>query len=264
MSYQLALFGHPVEHSLSPHIHQQFARQFELDIEYRLIDVESRDLNQQVTEFFTAGGHGANVTVPHKQRVICLTNQLSKRAQRTGAVNTLMLTKEGLTGDNTDGIGLINDLADKDIHIANKRLLIIGAGGAVQGILPHLIDSQPSSIHITNRTQKKAVDLVTGLARCQVLDPDHNEPAFDIIINGTSLGHHGQIPPLNPTWFSDSTLAYDLSYGQAAEGFLNASRKLGAQQVHDGLGMLYQQAAEAFALWFGHNPEVLINDAHIK
>lgn len=259
MTYQLALFGHPVNHSLSPEIHRDFARQFNLDINYQLIDVNTDKLNKQVQSFFAQGGHGANVTVPHKQQVMAVVDHLTERAQQASAVNTLSIRNNQLWGDNTDGDGLVNDFKHKEIQTNNRRLLIIGAGGAVQGILPALLATGPQQIFIHNRTPEKAQRLANQSPQCQVLSSDTNTGAFDVIINGTSMGHHGISPPLKAEWINPQTQIYDLSYGQAARAFLHQAKQLGAEKVYDGLGMLHHQAVLAFNQWFNHMPELNIS-----
>jgi Shikimate 5-dehydrogenase len=221
MTYQLALFGHPVKHSLSPQIHHQFAQQFDLEIDYQLIDVTTDQLHQRVQQFFENGGYGANITVPHKQHIIKVSDKLTDRAQQAGAVNTLFLKDHQLWGDNTDGDGLINDFQQKTIFTKNKRILIIGAGGAVQGILPSLLKTQPTAIYIHNRTQAKSQTLAATSPHCYALNDTENNQSFDLIINGTSLGHRGLSPDLKTSWTSAKTTAYDLSYGPAAKPFLN-------------------------------------------
>ena len=264
MIYQLALFGHPVKHSLSPQIHQEFARQFELEIQYSLIDVSNEKLHHRVQDFFAQGGHGANITVPHKQSAMSLPDQLTERAQQAGAINTLFIKDQQLWGDNTDGEGLINDLREKNIKLSNQRILIIGAGGAVQGVLPSLLKTQPSAIYIHNRTQLNAQKLAAQSKQCHVLTASDNETTFDLIINGTSLGHVGQSPPLDPEWINSSTTVYDLSYGKAAEPFLKQSCTLGAEKHYDGIGMLHHQAALAFNRWFKHMPTIKLNPFELR
>ena len=254
MSHQLALFGHPVTHSLSPKIHQGFAQQFGLDIEYRLIDVTNDALHRRVRQFFENGGHGANITVPHKQAVMAVTDQLTDRAQQAAAVNTLFKQDGQLWGDNTDGDGLINDLKNKNISTKNQLILIIGAGGAVQGILPSLLKTKPEAIYIHNRTQTKAQTLAATSSRCHALNESVIKQPFDLIINGTSLGHQGKSPELKPSWIDHHTTIYDLTYGKAAMTFLQQAIKLGAKNAYDGLGMLHHQAALAFYQWFRHMP----------
>lgn len=258
MIYQLALFGHPVKHSQSPQIHQEFARQFGLDIKYQLIDVTTDELHRRVHQFFDQGGHGANVTVPHKQAVMTVTDQLTERATQAGAVNTLYLKDNQLWGDNTDGIGLVKDLQQKNIDLRNKRILIFGAGGAVHGVLPALLQQNPGSIDIYNRSQAKAeqlaekYDLITSLTKPALLT---GTVKYELIINGTGCGHAGISPPI-PHNLPPKTVAYDLSYGAVTEPFMHACQLAGLKHVFAGLGMLRQQAAYAFKQWFDRYPNV--------
>ncbi|MCW8870434.1 MAG: shikimate dehydrogenase [Proteobacteria bacterium] len=258
MTYQLALFGHPVNHSLSPEIHRDFARQFNLDINYQLIDVNTDKLNKQVQSFFAQGGHGANVTVPHKQQVMAICDQLTDRAQQAGAVNTLFKKNDQLWGDNTDGIGLLADLQQKQFNPDGKSILIIGAGGAVHGIIPALLDSHPAFIDIVNRTESKAEKLAETHQKLNHIKHStwlNQSKQYDLIIHGTGCGHQGLSPPL-PTHLSSHTVAYDLSYGQVAKPFINRCHQKGLTQVFDGLGMLQHQAAASFSIWFNRQPEV--------
>ncbi len=255
---QLALFGQPVKHSQSPHIHQVFANQFGLLINYRLVEVDATQLIDQVRDFFAKGGLGANITVPHKTNIIPMLDNLTARAQKADAVNTLFKKGQQLWGDNTDGDGLVNDLTSKNITLTNKRVLILGAGGAVQGIIPALLDAQVASIDIDNRTKAKAAALSQRFDRCSLAATDNqNQPAYDLIIHGTTLGYQNQSPELKPQWFTDHSIAYDLSYGQTAQPFLTVATQH-CSQCHDGLGMLYHQAALAFEHWFKRLPTVTI------
>lgn len=251
-SVKLALFGQPVKHSQSPKIHQGFAAQFGLNIDYQLIETNAKDLHDKVKQFFAAGGQGANVTVPHKQNIIPLLNGLSDRAQQAGAVNTLFKKGDLLWGDNTDGDGLVMDLQNKGIELSESSVLTIGAGGAVQGIIPALLDSGVAQIDIQNRSAEKAAALAEKFNRCSAYTK--NIQPYDLIIHATSMGHHGLSPALHQNWFAKHTIAYDLSYGSAAAPFLNAANAQGIKAAYDGLGMLYSQAALAFEIWFKNKP----------
>ncbi|WP_179952236.1 shikimate dehydrogenase [Marinicella rhabdoformis] len=254
--YQLALFGHPVAHSQSPKIHQGFAAQFDLNIEYHLIDVEKDILWAQVHQFFAQDGKGANITVPHKQHIIPALDAITERAELAGAVNTLFIQNNQLWGDNTDGAGFVLDLKSKGITIKGQSILIIGAGGASKGIIPALLTECPNSIHITNRTQAKAIELANQFDSCSAVNIDTTGPSYDLIIHATSIGHQGLCPHLNSDWFNEHTTAYDLSYGQAAKPFLDTAKTLGAKASHGGLGMLYGQAALAFEIWFNKKAKI--------
>lgn len=258
MTYQLALFGDPVKHSLSPQIHQGFAQQFGFDIDYQLIQVSAAELRSRINDFFNSGGHGANITVPHKQAALAVTDQLTERAQQAAVVNTLFIKDGQLWGDNTDGAGLVNDFKQKQIQTHNQRILILGAGGAVKGILPALLATKPEHIRIYNRTIEKARQLAARSGNCDVLSKDNTTHAFDVLINGTSLGHHGQSPPLHPEWIKPHTIVYDLSYGEAAQPFLKKAMQLGVTKTFTGLGMLHHQAALAFERWFNRVPKITL------
>lgn len=254
--HQLALFGHPVAHSQSPKIHHGFATQFGLSINYQLIDVTTEQLEIRARDFFIQGGVGANITVPHKQNIMPVLDHITDRAKLAGAVNTLFLKENQLWGDNTDGAGFVMDLASKNVNIKDKTILVIGAGGATKGIIPALLTENPKHIHIINRSKDKAIELANQFDHCDAITYDSDSQNYDLIIHATSIGHQGLCPELNNTWFHDKTIAYDLSYGKAAEPFLNEARKQGAQKVCDGLGMLFGQAALAFEIWFDQRPKI--------
>ncbi|WP_308073252.1 shikimate dehydrogenase [Neisseria polysaccharea] len=252
-----AVFGNPVAHSKSPQIHQQFALQEGVDIEYGRICADIGGFAQAVSTFFGTGGCGANVTVPFKQEAFHLADEHSERALAAGAVNTLILLKNGkLRGDNTDGIGLANDITQvKNIAIEGKTILLLGAGGAVRGVIPVLKGHRPARIVVANRTHAKAEELAQLFGIEAVPMTDLNG-GFDIIINGTSGGLNGQIPDIPPDIFQNCALAYDMVYGGAAKPFLDFARQSGAKQTADGLGMLVGQAAASYALWRGFKPDI--------
>lgn len=252
---KLALFGQPVKHSLSPKIHQQFAAQFKLRIDYSLIESTAEQLTEKINHFFDSGGIGANITVPHKQAAGKLVSKLTPNAQAANAINTIFRSNRQRCGDNTDGAGLLNDLKQKNIALKARKILIIGAGGAAQGIVPILLQQQPKELHIQNRTQHKAERLAKQHPPCQAVTITDDNHRYDLIINATSIGHLGQVPPINKQWFKPQTVAYDLSYGKAAQPFIQFTKPLTAQS-HDGQGMLICQAALSFQRWFGKMPTV--------
>jgi len=257
ISYQLGLLGHPVGHSQSPQIHAAFARQFGLHINYQLMDVEADQLTSVLQEFMTTA-HGCNITLPHKQRVVSLLDQVSERAQQVNAVNTIYWRDGQLCGDNTDGPGLILDLTQvKKWQLKNKRILIIGAGGAVAGIIPSLLTANPAQITISNRSHEKAQQLAQDFNIDCASFADLNQlPSQDLIIHGTSMGHHGHSPTVPENIIHADTFAYDLSYGDAAKPFLSNMQSLGCAFTSDGLGMLYGQAVLAFNIWFKKMPDL--------
>jgi len=258
-SYKLALFGHPVKHSLSPQIHKQFAKQFNLNIDYQLIDVEPEDFLQQVVAFFHAGGHGANVTLPHKQQARTIVSKISKLAKLSQAVNTLYLNQQSeICGDNTDGYGFIADLIKRcQFNCKDKNILVLGAGGAAQGIVPTILSQKPANIIIANRSLDNA-QKIAKYQKTQALTFEQlaeSKQAFDLIIHASSIGHHGKTLEFNQSHIHKNTICYDLSYAKAAVPFLLFARKQGVMKTYDGIGMLIEQAAKSFEIWFGKKPK---------
>ncbi len=257
--HQLALFGHPVKHSLSPQIHQQFARQFDLEIDYQLIDVEEEDFLQQVTAFFHAGGHGANVTLPHKQQAGLIVSEISKLAKLSQAVNTLYLNeKSEICGDNTDGYGFIADLIKRcQFDCKDKSVLVLGAGGAAQGIVPAILSRNPANITIANRSldnaQKIAKYKLTQAMTFEQLN--ESKQVFDLIVHASSIGHQGKTLEFKKNHIHENTICYDLSYAKAAVPFLLFAKKQGVMKTYDGIGMLIEQAAKSFQIWFDVKPD---------
>ncbi|MFD2230004.1 shikimate dehydrogenase [Alkalimarinus sediminis] len=251
---QYAVVGNPIHHSKSPKIHGEFAVLTGEKLEYSAIQAPIDDFSGTVHSFFGNGGKGLNVTVPFKEQAWSLSNELSDRARLAGAVNTLYSNEKGeICGENTDGVGLVRDLTiNHKITLADKRILILGAGGAVRGVLLPILEQNPHSITIANRTVAKAeqlVELFTGrgeLIACGFSDLD--EP-FDIIINGTSASLQGDLPPLSDGLVNDNTVTYDMMYAPDKTVFNRWAESLGAAQTFDGLGMLVEQAAESFYIW---------------
>ena len=256
-----AVFGNPVAHSKSPQIHQQFARQCGQSLSYTAELAEIGQFEQAVRQFIENGGKGMNVTVPFKEDAWQLADSHSERAQRAGAVNTLMLKPDGsLYGDTTDGAGLVNDLTQNHaITITGTDILIIGAGGAVRGVLEEILLQQPALLVIANRTKSKAVQLAadfTTLGNISGCGLDEiGERSFDIVINGTSASLQGDLPPLPGTLFKTGACSYDMMYAAQPTPFMQWSTENGAEQVFDGLGMLVEQAAESYSIWRGIKPE---------
>ena len=253
-----AVFGNPVAHSKSPQIHQQFALQEGVEIEYERICADIGGFAQAVEAFFADGGRGANVTVPFKQEAFALSDEHSERALAAGAVNTLILLENGkIRGDNTDGIGLTDDISKRlGVELSGKTVLLLGAGGAVRGVIPVLKEYRTARIVIANRTHAKAAEMAAHFD-IDAVPLNELEGGFDIIINGTSGGLSGQLPAVSPKIFEHCTLAYDMVYGEAAQPFLAFARQSGAKQTADGLGMLVGQAAASYRLWRGFAPDVL-------
>jgi len=256
-----AVFGNPIKHSKSPLIHQLFAKQTHQSLIYTAELAEIGQFSQAVKKFIQHNGKGLNVTVPFKEDAWQLATLHSNRARRAGAVNTLkLLDNNKLFGDTTDGVGLVNDLIhNHQLLLKNKSILIIGAGGAVRGVLEALLEQQPASLLIANRTASKAQQLVQdfsdlGNINGCGLDAIDNA-AFDVIINGTSASLQGDLPPLPSTIFKADSCSYDMMYAAQPTVFMQWSIDNGAAQIFDGLGMLVEQAAEAFYIWRGIKPE---------
>ena len=256
-----AVFGNPIKHSKSPQIHTLFAEQTKQSLIYTAELVEIGHFNQAIKDFIQNKGKGLNVTVPFKEDAWSCATQHSDRAQRAGAVNTLIVKPEGeLFGDTTDGIGLVRDLTQNhNIQLNDKDILVIGAGGAVRGVLEALLEQQPSSLLIANRTRQKALQLAKdfsdlGNIKGCGLDEIKNA-SFDIVINGTSASLQGELPPLPDSLFRKNSCSYDMMYAAQATPFMQWSTKNGAAKVYDGLGMLVEQAAESFYIWRNVRPE---------
>ena len=258
---QFAVFGHPIGHSLSPRIHHAFARQFGIALEYRTIDAAPADFDALVQRFFAGGGVGANVTLPLKALAAALATSLDDRAKCVGVANTLVRTEDGWHADNTDGIGLIRDLTERNrLDLRARRTLLIGAGGGARGIAPALLDAGIGALFIVNRTPERADALADLLGRpgrvhSRYLGDVDALGEFDLIINATSANRSGALAPLPRSLVGRRTLAVDLSYGEAAIPFMAWARASDCHDAIDGLGMLVEQAAESFQLWHGVRPD---------
>ena len=260
MSDRYAVIGNPVAHSRSPDIHAAFAQQTAQDIQYLRVLAQVGGFAAAVASLRAEGARGANVTVPFKEEAFRLANVLSVRAREAGAVNTLCFGPEGIVGDNTDGIGLVRDLTN-NLHfgIADKRVLLLGAGGAARGALGPLIEKTPVLLVIANRTEARARELVARFANTAPLQLESASFAslarqrFDIVINATAASLAGEAPTLPMSAYAGCTLAYDLMYADGDTPFMAVARAQGVT-VADGLGMLVEQAAESFFLWRGMRP----------
>ncbi|MDH5572846.1 MAG: shikimate dehydrogenase [Gammaproteobacteria bacterium] len=255
-----AVMGNPISHSKSPRIHTLFAEQTRQKLNYTAIHVDDWGFSQAVDNFFASGGGGLNITVPFKQDAWKLAAQLSPRAQRAGAVNTLYKQDGKITGDNTDGVGLVHDLINnKGIAIKGSRILLMGAGGAARGVLALLLEQQPEIVVIANRTAEKAITLAAIFADLGNVSGSGYEnlkgQQFDLIINATAASLKGEVPPLPDNIIADNGNCYDMMYGNQPTTFMNWCNAHGAAQVFDGLGMLVEQAAESFYIWRQVRPE---------
>ncbi|MEW6444599.1 MAG: shikimate dehydrogenase [Pseudomonadota bacterium] len=255
-----AVIGNPIAHSKSPLIHALFAKQTGQAMRYERILAPLEGFRDAVWSFRDEGGRGLNVTIPFKLEACALADTLSERARRAGAVNTLTFSPDGrIEGDNTDGAGLVRDLLGAGIGLRGRRILLLGAGGAVRGVLAPLLAEEPTDLVIANRTAEKAVQLAADFADLgpvrgcgfDALQGEH----FDLIVNGTSASLSGELPPLPEDLLTPGGDAYDMAYGNEPTPFQRWALAHGACHALDGLGMLVEQAAESFRLWRGVLPD---------
>lgn len=256
-----AVIGDPIKHSRSPVIHTVFAAATGQHMTYEAIRVTPEKLENMIQRFGRNGGRGLNVTVPHKSGIVMLVDKLSDHAATAGAVNTVTITEDGIVGDNTDGIGLVRDLLrNRRWGLADKRLLILGAGGATRGIVQPLLEEQVAGIVIANRSVEKANALAAhfssmGNVQSARFDALSNYEAFDLVINATSAWLQGEQLQFPDNIVNEYTACYDLAYGTAQTPFLSWAKSLGSERLATGWGMLVEQAAESFRLWRGVMPD---------
>lgn len=252
------VFGNPIAQSKSPIIHQMFATQFKISLDYQKRLAPQDGFAASADAFFSAKeAIGANVTMPFKLDALNWVGALSSQAKRAGAVNTIIRKIDGFMGDNTDGIGLVADLTQHNVDVRNAKILMIGAGGAAKGALPALIDAGVNTVAIYNRSVNKAQDLVAHTNayaphKASLYCPEFID--FDIIINATSLSLQGDEPDLPNSIFANKPCVYDMVYLTKPTVFMQKASKFGCTKVIDGLGMLVHQAAHSFYLWFGCKP----------
>lgn len=255
------VIGNPIAHSKSPDIHAHFAAETGQDMRYARLLAPLDGFVATVQEFIGQGGRGANVTVPFKLEAYALANSLTARAQAAGAVNTLKFDGGDILGDNTDGVGLVTDIADNGgFDLAQKKILLLGAGGAARGVLLPLLERLPAQLTIANRAAAKAQQLAQQfqpysgagciLSACGFAEATQQ---YDLVINATSASLQAELPPLAASVFGPATLAYDMMYGPQPTIFMQFAASHGAR-VRDGLGMLVEQAAESFFIWRGVRP----------
>lgn len=256
-----AVIGHPVKHSRSPYIHARFAEQTGQSLTYTTIDAKPEDFAATVHRFFDEGGKGLNVTVPHKEAALQFADELTPRAERAGAVNTLALRAGGaVLGDNTDGAGLARDLLNNHrISIAGRRVLLLGAGGAARGVVAPLLGLKPSEMTIVNRNVIRARELIErfadmGKLRAIGYQELGGEP-YDLVINATAASLAGELPALPPGIVNSQSICYDMYYGRDETPFTRWAHQRGCARALMGLGMLVEQAAESFFLWRGVRPD---------
>jgi shikimate dehydrogenase len=257
-----AVFGKPISQSKSPLIHSLFATQTKQSLDYTRVEPAINGFDSAIAQFFADGGKGANITAPFKLAAFEFASNRSDRATISGAVNTLQKCEDGsIFGDNTDGPGLVQDLLRLSIPLKNKRILVLGAGGAARGVLQPLMAQQPAILMVANRTASKAALLASLIPKDNLTGCGFNElnsaaPLFDVIINSTSASLTGELPAVEPSVIAAAKYFYDMSYGDKPTVFMQHAANLGVKNVFDGLGMLVGQAAESFFIWRGVRPLV--------
>jgi len=258
MTDRYALVGNPVGHSKSPRIHAAFARQTGEPVEYGLVEAPVDGFAATVDAFRASGGRGMNVTLPFKLEAFAYATRPSERARLAGAVNCMKFDGDDVQADNFDGMGLVNDIRrNLGFAIAGRRVLLLGAGGAARGAMLPFLEQQPARLFVANRTVAKAHALREAFASWGPVEAggyDSIEGAWDIVVNATSASLRGELPPVPSSAFAHGCLAYDLVYGKGLTPFLRLAREAGAGRAADGVGMLVEQAAEAWVWWRGIRP----------
>lgn len=248
--------GNPIAHSRSPEIHQRFAQQTRQKLTYERIEIPLDGFEDRALALREAGYRGLNVTVPFKLDAAKLADDLTARARLAGAVNTLKFDEDTILGDNTDGIGFVRDVRERlKFNLSDCSVLVLGAGGAVRGLLGSLLDESPRWLAVANRSHTRAEELAEEFGVEAIHFDEVPAEHFDLIINGTTTGLNHEAPAIDPETFNDCALAYDLVYAAEPTPFMQLAQSGGAKQVVDGLGMLIEQAAESFLLWRGVRPE---------
>ena len=266
---KLGVLGSPIEHSKSPEIHTNFADQFDLELVFEKYLVSKDECLEWVKSFFESGGHGLSVTLPLKEVVLEIADDISLRAKQAAAANMLFLKDGKIFADCTDGLGLVTDLKTKQIDIADKKILILGAGGAAKGIVPSLLNENPKQVIVANRTPEKAIQLVAQIQelggsqmKSSILMPSSltldnlENTSFDLVINATSASTSAdQKLEVDSSIFKGAAAALDLYYSQTDTKFMQMAKEQSVAKVYDGWGMLVEQAAESFSQWTGFKPD---------
>ena len=251
-----AVVGNPIAHSRSPDIHRLFAQQTRHNLSYERIEAPLDGFEDRALALRDGGYRGLNVTVPFKLDAAKLANDLTARARLAGAVNTLKFDGDTICGDNTDGVGFVRDVTERlKFPLSDCSVLVLGAGGAVRGLLGSLLDASPRWLAVANRSHGRAEELAEEFGVEAIHFDEIPAEHFDLIVNGTTTGLNHEAPPIDPDTFNDCLLAYDLVYAAEPTPFMQLALSSGAKQVIDGLGMLIEQAAESFLLWRGVRPE---------
>lgn len=260
MTDRYAVFGNPLSHTKSPLIHMTFARDTREDIDYGKIEAPLDAFGASVETFRAAGGRGINITAPFKLEAHALASRRMPRAEYAGAANCLKFERDEIIAENFDGIGLVRDIErNHGVALAGKRVLLLGAGGAARGAIMPILEAGPARLTIVNRTRSKADALQRQFARFGAIDVSNGDEAgrssYDVVLNGTSASLRGELPRFAGRAVAAGSLAYEFAYGKGLTPFLKFSRAAGAGTLVDGVGMLVEQAAEAFAWWRGTRPD---------
>jgi shikimate dehydrogenase len=266
---RFCVVGSPIAHSRSPFIHAAFGAQFGIELLYEKVEVRPGELAGAVQEFVALGGRGMNVTVPLKEEAFALAMATAPRAARAGAANTLWFEADGVHADNTDGVGLVRDLTvNHQVPLRDRRLLLLGAGGASRGVLPALLEAQPACVLISNRSGERAQALAetwqAAGAPVEVLPWGATGAHCDVVVNGTAASLAGQLPLVDVSLLGPHTVCYDMMYAASPTAFMTWAAANGAARVLDGLGMLVEQAAEAFSRWHAREPRTAAVIAELR
>ena len=252
---KLGVMGNPIGHSLSPEIHLMFAKQFGDEISYDKVEIPLGEFESAIGEMIDEGYHGLNVTIPFKLDAFRGSTKCSSQARQSRAVNTLTFQNNKILGENTDGTGFIRDLEERlKFFVEHKKILILGAGGGVRGILPALMERMPKSVTVANRSVARAQELCDEFGIQSILYDETGSESYDLIVNATPTSLQNKAPLVSPFAFDGCELAYDLVYAAKPTPFMELAKQGGARHASDGLGMLVEQAADSYEIWMGHRP----------
>ena len=252
---KLGVMGNPIGHSLSPEIHLMFAKQFGDEISYDKVEIPLGEFESAIGEMIDEGYHGLNVTIPFKLDAFHCSTKCSSQARQSRAVNTLTFQNNKILGENTDGTGFIRDLEERlKFFVEHKKILILGAGGGVRGILPALMERMPKSVTVANRSVARAQELCDEFGIQSILYDETGSESYDLIVNATPTSLQNKAPLVSPFAFDGCELAYDLVYAAKPTPFMELAKQGGARHASDGLGMLVEQAADSYEIWMGHRP----------
>ncbi len=256
-THKLGVIGDPIEHSLSPKLHKDFAHQFNIPIEYERINVLPKELDSFIKSFFSQQESlGLNVTLPHKEPVALICDELTPEASLIEAVNTLRFDhqNEKLIGHSTDGEGFLQDLTNQGVSLDKRNLLLLGSGGASRSIIPSILSQEPNLLHIKNRTKERSNNLISFF-ESDNLDTFNEKLEYDVLINATSVGNPISVDATKEIKMTDDAVFYDLNYGASHAAFNEWATNY-SSNIFSGIGMLVCQAAASFKFWFGKDPNI--------